>query len=126
MVGGVSEKDFADYAKIGVRTFGLGSSLYTPGMSVEAVAGRALAAVTAWDAVFAGGTMSMTAVSVLSDIVCHLGEGPTYDPQSDKLFWFDIRGKKLLEKRMPGRRGRSSTICPSWRARSASSTRSGS
>ena len=38
-VGGVSEKDFADYAKIGVATFGLGSSLYTPGMSVEAVAG---------------------------------------------------------------------------------------
>ena len=43
----------------------------------------------------------MTAVSVLSDIACHLGEGPTYDPQSDTLFWFDIRGKKLLEKRMP-------------------------
>jgi 2-dehydro-3-deoxyphosphogalactonate aldolase len=52
-VGGVSEKDFADYAKIGVSTFGLGSSLYAPGLSVEAVAGRAVAAVAEWDAVFA-------------------------------------------------------------------------
>ena len=43
----------------------------------------------------------MADVSVLSDIACHLGEGPTYDPRSDTLFWFDIRGKKLLEKRMP-------------------------
>ena len=54
-VGGVSEKDFAGYAKIGVSTFGLGSSLYTPGLGVEAVAGRALAAVAEWDAVFARG-----------------------------------------------------------------------
>jgi 2-dehydro-3-deoxyphosphogalactonate aldolase len=52
-VGGVSEKDFADYAKIGVSTFGLGSSLYAPGLGVEAVAGRAIAAVATWDAVFA-------------------------------------------------------------------------
>ena len=53
-VGGVSDKDFADYGKIGVRTFGLGSSLFSPGMSVNAVHERAVAAVTAWDAVFAG------------------------------------------------------------------------
>lgn len=53
-VGGVSEKDFADYAKIGVSTFGLGSSLYAPGLGAEAVAGRAVAAVAEWDAVFAG------------------------------------------------------------------------
>ena len=53
-VGGVSDKDFADYGKIGVRTFGLGSSLFSPGMSVDAVRERAVAAVTAWDAVFAG------------------------------------------------------------------------
>ena len=52
-VGGVSEKDFADYAKIGVSAFGLGSSLYAPGLTVEAVAGRAVAAVAEWDAVFA-------------------------------------------------------------------------
>jgi 2-dehydro-3-deoxyphosphogalactonate aldolase len=52
-VGGVSDKDFAEYGKIGVSTFGLGSSLYTPGLTAEAVAGRALAAVAEWDAVFA-------------------------------------------------------------------------
>ena len=52
-VGGVSEKDFAEYGKIGVSTFGLGSGLYTPGLSPEAVAGRAIAAVAEWDAVFA-------------------------------------------------------------------------
>lgn len=54
-VGGVSEQDFAEYAKIGVSTFGLGSSLYTPGLDAETVAGRATAAVAAWDAVFAKG-----------------------------------------------------------------------
>lgn len=52
-VGGVSEKDFADFAKIGVSTFGLGSSLYAPGLTVAEVAGRARAAVAEWDAVFA-------------------------------------------------------------------------
>lgn len=52
-VGGVSEDDFAAYAKIGVRTFGLGSSLYQPGMSAKAVSERARAAVAAWDRVFA-------------------------------------------------------------------------
>lgn len=54
-VGGVSEKDFAEYGRIGVRTFGLGSSLFAPGMTVDAVRARAVAAVAAWDAVFAGG-----------------------------------------------------------------------
>ena len=53
-VGGVSEKDFADYAEIGVSTFGLGSSLYAPGLTAEAVGARARAAVTQWDLVFAG------------------------------------------------------------------------
>jgi 2-dehydro-3-deoxyphosphogalactonate aldolase len=52
VVGGVSEADFADYAKVGVRTFGLGSSLYKPGMSAADVAGRAQAAAAAWDRVF--------------------------------------------------------------------------
>jgi 2-dehydro-3-deoxyphosphogalactonate aldolase len=52
VVGGVSEADFADYAKIGVRTFGLGSSLYKPGVSAADVAARAAAAVNAWDQVF--------------------------------------------------------------------------
>ena len=53
-VGGVSDKDFADYAKIGVRTFGLGSSLFAPGMSVDEVRRRAVNAVKAWDDVFGG------------------------------------------------------------------------
>lgn len=40
-------------------------------------------------------------VSVFCDIDCHLGEGPTFDPGSGKVFWFDIVGRKLLEKRWP-------------------------
>lgn len=51
-VGGVSDKDFTDYAKIGVRTFGLGSSLYAAGMSADEVRSRAVSAVNAWDDVF--------------------------------------------------------------------------
>lgn len=54
-VGGVSDKDFADYGKIGVRTFGLGSSLFTPALSVSDVAERAKSAVAAWDATFRAG-----------------------------------------------------------------------
>jgi 2-dehydro-3-deoxyphosphogalactonate aldolase len=54
VVGGVSDLDFAAYAKVGVRTFGLGSSLFKPGMSVDAVRERAIAAADAWDRVFAG------------------------------------------------------------------------
>lgn len=51
-VGGVSEKDFAGYKTAGVTVFGLGSSLFKPGMTVAEVAARAEAAVAAWDAVF--------------------------------------------------------------------------
>ncbi|TGQ74451.1 MAG: 2-dehydro-3-deoxy-6-phosphogalactonate aldolase [Mesorhizobium sp.] len=51
-VGGVSEKDFAGYKAVGVTVFGLGSSLFKPGMSVDDVAARARAAVAAWDAAF--------------------------------------------------------------------------
>ena len=51
-VGGVSETDFAGYAKVGVKTFGLGSSLYAPGMSAADVAPRAHKAVIAYDSVF--------------------------------------------------------------------------
>ncbi|ESX61597.1 2-dehydro-3-deoxy-6-phosphogalactonate aldolase [Mesorhizobium sp. LSHC422A00] len=53
-VGGVSEKDFAGYKAAGVTAFGLGSSLFKPGMSVDEVATRARAAVMAWDAAFGG------------------------------------------------------------------------
>lgn len=40
-------------------------------------------------------------VSVLSHHTCELGEGPSYDPLSDTLYWFDIVNGLLLEKR-PG------------------------
>jgi 2-dehydro-3-deoxyphosphogalactonate aldolase len=52
-VGGVSDKDFADYGKIGVRTFGLGSSLFAPGFTVEEIGRRARSAADAWDQAFA-------------------------------------------------------------------------
>lgn len=55
VVGGVSDADFEDYAKVGVGTFGLGSSLYKPGMSAADVGSRALAAAAAWDRVFGEG-----------------------------------------------------------------------
>ncbi|MCU0832034.1 MAG: 2-dehydro-3-deoxy-6-phosphogalactonate aldolase [Rhizobiaceae bacterium] len=53
-VGGVSEADFAAYAAVGVRTFGLGSSLYAAGMEAAEVGRRARKAVDAWDEVFVG------------------------------------------------------------------------
>lgn len=51
-VGGVSEKDFAGYKTAGVSVFGLGSSLFKPGMTVADIATRAEAAVAVWDQVF--------------------------------------------------------------------------
>jgi sugar lactone lactonase YvrE len=42
-------------------------------------------------------------VPLYSDIVCELGEGPSYDETTGALFWFDIVGRKLLEK--PSRGG---------------------
>ncbi|MCA1440509.1 2-dehydro-3-deoxy-6-phosphogalactonate aldolase [Ensifer sp. IC4062] len=53
-VGGVSESNFADYAKIGIRSFGLGSSLYKPGLSAAEVEQRAKATLRAYDAVYGG------------------------------------------------------------------------
>ncbi len=52
-VGGVSEASFADYARIGVRAFGLGSGLYRPGDAADTVRDRARRAVAAYDAVYA-------------------------------------------------------------------------
>jgi len=52
-VGGVSDRDFAVFAKVGVRLFGLGSSLYKPAMTAEEAASRASAACAAWDRAFA-------------------------------------------------------------------------
>lgn len=56
-VGGVDENGFAAYAKVGVRTFGLGSSLYKVGASSSFVRDRAKATVDAYDRVFASGTL---------------------------------------------------------------------
>jgi 2-dehydro-3-deoxyphosphogalactonate aldolase len=52
-VGGVSEKDFSDYAKVRINIFGLGSSLYRPGFSASEIGERAKRAVAAWDNAFA-------------------------------------------------------------------------
>lgn len=54
-VGGVDENGFAAYSKVGVRTFGLGSSLYKVGASASYVGDRARVTVEAYDRVFATG-----------------------------------------------------------------------
>jgi len=51
-VGGVSEKNFGDYAAIGIRSFGLGSSLYKQGMDASEVRTRAKATIAAYDTVY--------------------------------------------------------------------------
>ena len=48
-VGGVSDKNLAAYWAAGVRAFGLGSSLYRPGMTAADVRATALASVQAFD-----------------------------------------------------------------------------
>src|SRR6185312_320082 len=48
-VGGVSDKNFADYVKAGILAFGMGSTLYKPGMTAAEVAVRAKATIDAYD-----------------------------------------------------------------------------
>ena len=48
-VGGVSDRNFADYTRAGILAFGLGSSLYKPGMTAAEVAVRAKATIDAYD-----------------------------------------------------------------------------
>lgn len=48
-VGGVSDQNFAEYIKGGVTAFGLGSSLYKPGMTAADVADRAKVTIAAYD-----------------------------------------------------------------------------
>lgn len=53
-VGGVSDQNFAEYVKSGIVAFGLGSSLYKPGMTAAEVATRARATINAYDIAIAG------------------------------------------------------------------------
>jgi 2-dehydro-3-deoxyphosphogalactonate aldolase len=53
-VGGVADGDFASWMKIGVKTFGLGSSLYKPGATAGEVSAMAQRAIAAYDAALAG------------------------------------------------------------------------
>ena len=46
-VGGISAPDFADYLKVGVYGFGLGSTLYRPSMSADGVEKQARACMAA-------------------------------------------------------------------------------
>jgi 2-dehydro-3-deoxyphosphogalactonate aldolase len=48
-VGGVGPEHFHDWLRAGVSGFGIGSALYQPGLTVEEVAARARAIVTAYD-----------------------------------------------------------------------------
>ena len=52
-VGGAGPANFADWAKAGANGFGIGTALYTPGLSTAEIATRATQIVAAFDAVFA-------------------------------------------------------------------------
>lgn len=53
-VGGVSDQNFAEYVKAGIRAFGLGSSLYKPGMTAADIAVRARVTIEAYDGAVQG------------------------------------------------------------------------
>jgi 2-dehydro-3-deoxyphosphogalactonate aldolase len=48
-VGGISDKNFVEYTRTGIHAFGLGTSLYKPGMTAAEVAERAKATIRAYD-----------------------------------------------------------------------------
>jgi 2-dehydro-3-deoxyphosphogalactonate aldolase len=50
MVGGVGPENFGDWLRAGANGFGLGSSLYKPGMALSEITATAQAAVAAWEA----------------------------------------------------------------------------
>ena len=51
-VGGVSDENFGDYAKAGIKAFGLGSSIYKAGMDAAEISTRAIATIEAYNRVF--------------------------------------------------------------------------
>ena len=51
-VGGAGPDNFADWVKAGANGFGIGTALYTPGLSVDDIHARAIRIVAAHDAVF--------------------------------------------------------------------------
>ncbi|WP_421405171.1 2-dehydro-3-deoxy-6-phosphogalactonate aldolase [Agrobacterium fabrum] len=53
-VGGVSDKNFSDYTSAGILAFGLGTSLYKPGMTAAEVRERAIVTLQAYDAAIGG------------------------------------------------------------------------
>jgi len=52
-VGGVGPKNFAEWQHAGASGFGIGTALYTPGLSADEVGARAKDLVAAWDALIA-------------------------------------------------------------------------
>jgi 2-dehydro-3-deoxyphosphogalactonate aldolase len=48
-VGGISDRNFAEYTRSGIHAFGLGTGLYKPGMSAAEVLARARATIDAYD-----------------------------------------------------------------------------
>ena len=52
-VGGAGPSNFADWARAGANGFGIGTALYTPGLSTAEIATRAATIVAAYDEVFA-------------------------------------------------------------------------
>lgn len=51
-VGGAGPDNFAQWQKVGVSGFGIGTAIFKPGMATDEVAGRAREIVSAYDAAF--------------------------------------------------------------------------